>query len=489
MNKHYKLFVIFAIVTTMIFALKLYDENETAKNIKELSIKYEAKAIADLLVAFRSTYQAIFIKNHTMLNESNIELLPVRTTNEISKLFSSLNTQSKTQTVSDRPRNPTNMANTRQLEAIEYFKKYKEKESLFINNGDKYYYSQPLYITEACLKCHGKKEDAPDVVRNKYDKAYDYKLGDLRGIIDIEVSQTKLANIIDDDKNKKIFFILVILFLILGITFIYAYYNKEQENKIQALNKRLKQKVSSEIEKNREQYEQLVHKSRLAQVGEMISMIAHQWRQPLAAISADVVNMKVKIDLGALDLEKKEELEEIKYDFSDKLDDIEESVQLLSTTIDDFRNFYKPNKKSVSIKLEDAVLKSMRIIKASLENDNIEIIQKYESEEKFDIYDNEMVQVILNILHNAQDNFAEKKTENPCIRITTKDNILSICDNGGGIPENIMDSIFDPHFSTKDEKKGTGLGLYMSKTIIEEHHGGKLHVKNKNGGVCFTIEL
>ena len=107
------------------------------------------------------------------------------------------------------------------------------------------------------------------------------------------------------------------------------------------------------------------------------------------------------------------------------------------------------------------------------------------------------MQVVLNILKNAQDNFEEKalegnashKIENPKITITIQDNSLSICDNGGGIPEDIIDVIFDPYFSTKDEKNGTGLGLYMSKMIVEEHHNGKLSVENRDGGVCFTVEI
>jgi len=99
------------------------------------------------------------------------------------------------------------------------------------------------------------------------------------------------------------------------------------------------------------------------------------------------------------------------------------------------------------------------------------------------------MQVLLNILKNAQDNFKERGVQNPRITIDVQERVCSICDNGGGVSEDIMERIFEPYFSTKDEKNGTGLGLYMSKTIVEEHHKGRLEVENRDDGVCFIIEL
>ncbi len=217
----------------------------------------------------------------------------------------------------------------------------------------------------------------------------------------------------------------------------------------------------------------------VAQMGEMISMIAHQWRQPISAISMDANNMTLDIALDNLDNDTAE-----KYANS-----INEQTQHLSKTIDDFRNFYKPNKKVVVVKLEEVISKSLNIIKASLINDNIKIIEEYNSKEDIELYDNELIQVILNILKNAKDNFKEKQTKNPYIKIITENRKISIYDNGGGIPEDIVKKIFDPYFSTKNEKNGTGLGLYMSKMIVEEHHKGKLSVQNTDGGVCFMVEL
>ncbi len=251
----------------------------------------------------------------------------------------------------------------------------------------------------------------------------------------------------------------------------------------------LEERVKEEVAKNEKQSQFMFMQSRLAQMGEMISMIAHQWRQPLAAIAATLINVKIQSELETFNLKDAEEAKKYEAYVNNEIKKIDNFVQNLTTTIDDFRNFYKPNKETVSVKLDDVISKSLRIIEASLINDNIKIIKEYEYKDDVNIHDREMLQVILNILKNAQDNFAEKQIKNPYIKITTKDKSIIICDNGGGIPQDIAVNFFDPFFSTKSEKNGTGLGLYMSKIIVEEHHNGKLSVKNTDDGVCFTIEL
>ncbi len=246
---------------------------------------------------------------------------------------------------------------------------------------------------------------------------------------------------------------------------------------------------SKDITERRRAEDALAQQSRMAQMGEMISMIAHQWRQPLNAISLTASNLNMKFDFEEFDYKSPEDFAQCSQDFSIGLENIQEYIQTLSTTIDDFRNFYSPDKVSTSVKLQEIVAKSLKIIGISLIDDKIELIQEYDSDEKIELYENEIMQVILTIFKNSQDNFLEKKIEKPYIRVIAKGKTLSICDNGGGIPEDILDKIFDPYFSTKLEKNGTGLGLYMSKTIIETHHQSKLNVKNIPGGVCFTIEF
>ena len=264
---------------------------------------------------------------------------------------------------------------------------------------------------------------------------------------------------------------------------------KKSINEVKHLNINLEERVKVEVAKNKLQYQQMLNQSRQAQMGEMISMIAHQWRQPLGAISATSGNLQLKIELEDFDFESKNGVKEAIEYFTDRLENINGYVKNLTTTIDDFRNFYKPNKKLVTVKLEDIIVKSLDIIKASLINDNIEIIEEYNSQELIELYDSEMMQVILNILKNSQDNFKEKQIQNPKITITINEKTISICDNGGGIPEDIVRKIFDSYFSTKNEKNGTGLGLYMSKTIVENHHHGTLIVENIYDGVCFIIRL
>ena len=265
-----------------------------------------------------------------------------------------------------------------------------------------------------------------------------------------------------------------------------------------AKTKKLKQAfilLEEETKKNQQQEKAMIEQSRLAQMGEMISMIAHQWRQPLGAIASTTVNLQMKLELEAFDFSTEDGIEEAKEYFKQRFVNIEEYVQSLTTTIDDFRNFYKPNKEMVVTTLESVIDKALKIITSSLEDQGIKLICNYDAKDTIKLYDNEMMQVILNILKNAQDNFIEKEIENPEITITTNDKSIIVCDNGGGIPEGIIEKIFDPYFSTKDEKNGTGLGLYMSKTIIENHHNGKLSVVNKNDtkgrsvGACFTIEV
>ena len=228
---------------------------------------------------------------------------------------------------------------------------------------------------------------------------------------------------------------------------------------------------------------QLLQQSRMAQMGEMISMIAHQWRQPLNMISISTASIQFDILFNKNDKDK----------LNKTLDSIADYSQHLSDTIDDFRNFYKTDKQIDVELIKKPIARALKIIRDSLLSDKIEIIENYQSTNKISIFSNEILQVILNILKNSQDNFYEKKIKNPKIIILcedTQDGItVNICDNGGGISEDIITEIFNPYFSTKGEKNGTGLGLYMSKMIIEEHHKGILEVNNYNNGVCFKIKL
>ena len=264
---------------------------------------------------------------------------------------------------------------------------------------------------------------------------------------------------------------------------------KEAELFLKNLNQTLKQKVEQEHQLNREKDNQLIQQSRLAQMGEMISMIAHQWRQPLGAIAATTIDMQMKIELNTYDLSIEEDKEKYQKYLYDELESVNSYVQNLSTTIDDFRNFYKPNKEVATTTFENICTKSLNIIKGSLMNEQIQLIYEYKSNEELKMYENEMMQVVLNILQNALENFKDQNINNPYIIIKTEGKTLEIYDNGGGIDDEIIKNIFDPYFSTKQNKNGTGLGLYMSKMIVEEHHNGTLSVENTDDGICFKITV
>jgi len=257
----------------------------------------------------------------------------------------------------------------------------------------------------------------------------------------------------------------------------------QSQLEIESLNNSLKDRVEEEVSKNRKKDQQLLDQSRLAQMGEMLSMIAHQWRQPLAAISSTSSALELKAELGKADKEI----------IVQSAKNISKYSQHLSSTIDDFRDFFKPNKELTSVTYCNLVESVLSILEVSIKNKNISFEKKLNCSGKFNTYANEIKQVILNLIKNAEDILIEKNIEKPYIKLYTYEAegrfILEISDNGGGVPQEIQDKIFDPYFSTKLDKNGTGLGLYMSKIIIEEHCDGELHFSNNDEGAVFQIVI
>lgn len=255
------------------------------------------------------------------------------------------------------------------------------------------------------------------------------------------------------------------------------------KQRIEELNQSLESRVKLEVEKNREKDQVMLSQSRLAQMGEMLSMIAHQWRQPLAAISATSASIEMKASMNKLE----------NNDIKQKAQAISDYSEHLSQTINDFKSFFKPNKKKTETNYDVIITSALQIMENSLENKNIQLQKNLNCHEAFISYPNKIKQVILNLISNAEDALVESKVPNPYITITTytkeDDYIFEISDNAGGVPENIIDKIFDPYFSTKISKDGTGLGLYMSKVIIHEHCGGTLSVMNVDNGALFRIVI
>ncbi len=255
---------------------------------------------------------------------------------------------------------------------------------------------------------------------------------------------------------------------------------------LQELNSSLEKRVQEEVAKNRAQEQMMMQQTHLAQMGEMISMIAHQWRQPLAAISATTNVLILKNSSKKYDADF----------FDNRLHKISSYSQHLSTTIEDFRGFFKKNKEKEETTFEAVIEDVLNIIQISLDNKNIKVVVDFKYNNRVNIYANELKQVILNLMKNAEDALLEAKPKDPVIRIFTyadennsHNPVLRVVDNGGGIDDEIITKIYDPYFSTKGAKDGTGLGLYMSKIIVEEHCGGTLSVKNNKNGAVFTIAM
>lgn len=306
--------------------------------------------------------------------------------------------------------------------------------------------------------------------------------------------------------TKKLIYNTIISILIIFIImhyFIEYFINKlrvlhqelnQHSHELIKMNETLEERVTMEVKKNRDKDQKIIEQSRMAQMGEMISMIAHQWRQPLGSIAAVTATLRAKLDLGRFNFKDEAGIQECEETLKKSISNIDIYVQNLTTTIDDFRDFYKPNKESSKELIQAPLMKALAIIQSSLESDGVNVIEDFQSSNAVTLYENELMQAILSILKNAADNFKERKTIDPKIIITTRDIknhgvSLTLYDNGGGISDDVLSKIFIPYFSTKNKKNGTGLGLYMTKTIIEQHHNGEILVEQRDHGVAFIIHL
>ncbi|MCP4970020.1 MAG: HAMP domain-containing protein [Arcobacter sp.] len=252
---------------------------------------------------------------------------------------------------------------------------------------------------------------------------------------------------------------------------------------LEELNINLDKKVKIEVEKRTNQESLLIQQSRLAAMGEMIGNIAHQWRQPLSVVTTAASGIKMEKEFGLSN--EKSEIE--------KLDVILNTSNFLSNTIEDFSNFFKPNKNRVDFNINLNAEKTLELVSASLKFNHINVIKNYKDIDLVYGFPNEYSQAVLNILTNAKDVLVSNQIQNPTISIKTYQldsyGYIEIEDNAGGIKESILDKIFDPYFSTKHKSQGTGIGLYMSKMIIEQNMNGKLYAKNNEEGAVFIISI
>lgn len=234
-------------------------------------------------------------------------------------------------------------------------------------------------------------------------------------------------------------------------------------------------------EEKLQQQEFLTHQSKLASMGEMIGNIAHQWRQPLTHLSYIMMNLKTAFEKDRLTSEY----------FDKKSNEAKNQLEFMSHTIDDFRDFFKVSKEKELFSLKIAIDEVINLLSASLNSYKIEVKFDYENDIEVKSLRGELLQVLFNLLNNAKDEFIRRETSNPLINIhlyaEKKKTFIKISDNAGGIKNEIIEKVFEPYFTTKD--KGLGIGLYMSKMIIEKNIGGKLDVSNIEEGALFSIKI
>lgn len=303
-------------------------------------------------------------------------------------------------------------------------------------------------------------------------------------LIPIKINQIKTSqfkymqqdvSIIPFEKNKQFVVVIITDQTIMANT------NALLQANIQKV-KELNDALIKEKEITEFQHKQLLSNSRSAAMGEMISMIAHQWRQPLSLINTLIATLKIKKEMGSLD----------EQTIENSIDKIQQTNNFLSNTIDDFRDYFKPNKVATNVNILNLFEKSLFFLKNELRQLDINYTVNIEPDINIITYKSELLQTILNILKNSIDAFKEKNTEDKKISvivISNKDSILiTIEDNAGGIQSENLQKVFEPYFSTKS-KNGTGLGLYICKTIINEHLGGDISLEATTNGTKVAIQL
>ncbi|WP_321315596.1 PAS domain S-box protein [Halarcobacter sp.] len=254
----------------------------------------------------------------------------------------------------------------------------------------------------------------------------------------------------------------------------------EQTTQLIELNQTLEQRVEEEIAKNEEKQKMLFWQSRMASLGQMLANIAHQWRQPLTELSLTMFNIKKSA--------KTSNLEKLNEYYKDSM----EIIDNMSQTIEDFSNFFNPNKPKEKFLLCDSIEEALLITKKLLQKENILVEKEFEKIELFGVL-NELSQVLINLIQNSSEAFNINNIEKRKILIKSiKDKngvTLIFKDNAGGVSNKNLEKVFEPYFTTKHQSNGTGLGLFMSKMIIEKSLDGTIEAKNKDNGLLFIIKI
>ncbi len=293
-----------------------------------------------------------------------------------------------------------------------------------------------------------------------------------------------LLEIVKAELDGVIIVLLLVYLMSFPLAYVFSRYPARLEKEVEEHNIYLQMRIDKAIEQFAENQRILLHQHRLAQMGEMLSMIAHQWRQPLSTITGIIAAIKTMIFF-----EKDCDAESL----GNELSKIELQTQNLSAVISDFQHFYDPERPKENVSMNALIESALSIFASQLKSNKTTLHTDLKADKPINVYANHLKQAILTILQNALEAYASYESNEKILEIKTfineRSHVIEIGDHAGGIPDEIIDDIFMPYFSTKKDKHGTGIGLYMTKTIVEQQCGGSLSVRNESNGAVFTILL
>lgn len=393
---------------------------------------------------------------------------------------------------------PENRPDKWEEQALKAFEKgVDEVSAVQVMEGQKYIRLMRPFVTEQpCLKCHAHQG---------------YKAGDIRGGVSVSIPIARLQeatrqHVIEEGVIHGMLWLFGTVTLAVGFRQLNRSAGSLQEQarlleeeiaerhiaeeqlavkqlQLEALNQSLETRIAQAVDELRQKDDTLIQQGRLAAMGEMINNIAHQWRQPLNNLGLLIQNVELMEESGELTRES------LHADVKDAM----EMIMFMSHTIDDFRYFFRQDKNSTMILVKKQVATSLDFVAAMLKDNSISWSLVGEDDVTAVGYPNEFSQVLLNILNNARDALLERPVQRPCISVRVFNDkgraVVTVADNAGGIAPEVLPKVFDPYFTTKEPGKGTGIGLYMSKVIIEKHMNGRLTVRNTDVGAEFRIEI
>ena len=482
------LFILFVIMSSFLYIID--QERKTDIIASQNTLVNKATILFENILLIRrwnSEHGNVYVKQHGDLkpnkylkdnviysdkNETLIKINPAWMTRQLSELAMQDRKYSYKIT-SLKLTNPGNKADEFEHEALLFFEDNKEVPYYYnINHKDnKFDFIGSLKAEESCIKCHS-----------------GYSVGDIRGGIRISIPLNDHLKSIQEIKyrtNKTMLVIIVsisLLFIILFWLTNLIYKWQKNEKSLNEDNILLNKQVEDEIKKNRDKDRLLYKQSKNAQMGEMISMIAHQWRQPLNAISAAAIKLDFKQELG--EVKDEDIIQTSKF--------IQNETQEMSQIINDFMNFFKSDNDKITFTLTSVFDDVNKIISSQFKIRNIILHNLIEDGVEIYGHKKELVHVLLNIVSNARDAFEsrEQSLQEISMEASKVDHSIeiNICDNAGGMPKDVVDKIFNPYFTTKEQGKGTGIGLYMVKEMIEKDFSGTVNVKSyETVGTCLNI--